>query len=133
MKAHPLLRSYMAGIAVPTPFLLVIVAGFTLARATLQVSLPVEHAIIFPMAVVPNLWGLWNVLWVAAGGRWSLGLHGAVLPVILIPLGLLLAGALGIDFIRPGLIAAFAPLAIAIYYLAWKYLVAFCNAELGIA
>jgi len=40
---------------------------------------------------------------------------------------------LGIDLITPRLVAAFAPVAIALYYLAWKYLVGYCNAVLGIA
>ena len=135
MKTHPFLRAYMAGIAVPTPFLIVIVIGFTIARARFHMPVPLEHAIIFPMAVVPNLWGVWNILRLAAGAgdRWSIGLHGALLPIVLIPLGLLLARVFEIEFVRPGLAAAFAPLAIAIYYLAWKYLVGYCNAVLGIA
>ena len=33
MKTHPYLRAYMAGIAVPTPFLLVAVTGFTIGRS----------------------------------------------------------------------------------------------------
>ena len=135
MKTHPLLRAYMAGIVVPTPFLIVIVIGFTIAQATLRLSAPLEHAIIFPMAVVPNLWGAWNMLRLAsrAADRWPIGLHGAVLPLILIPLGLLLARVFAIDFIKPAAAVAFAPLAIGVYYLAWKYLVAYCNAVLGIS
>jgi hypothetical protein len=135
MKPHPLLRAYMAGIVVPTPFLLLIVIGFTIARATVHMSAPLEHAIIFPMAVVPNLWGVWNMLRVGTGtaDRWPIGVHGALLPLVLIPLGLLLARVLGIDFIRPAVGAALAPVAIGIYYLAWKYLVGYCNEVLGIA
>ena len=93
-----------------------------------------EHVIIFPMAVVPNAWGLWNMLRVAmgAGDRWPIGVHGAVLPLLLMPLGLLLARVFEIDIITPGLVAAFAPLALAMYYLAWKYLVAYCNRVLGV-
>jgi hypothetical protein len=33
-----------------------------------NVPVPIERVIVFPMAVVPNLWGAWNVLRVAAGG-----------------------------------------------------------------
>ena len=79
MRPRPYLRAYMAGIVVPTPFLLVIVTGFTIARARFGVPVPLEHAIIFPMAVVPNLWGLWNMLRLAvgAGDRWPIGVHGA--------------------------------------------------------
>jgi hypothetical protein len=135
MKTHPYLRAYMAGIAVPTPFLLAAVTGFTIVRSSFTLPLPLEHVIIFPMAVVPNAWGAWNMLRLAMGGgdRWPIGLHGAVLPVLLIPLGLVLARMFGIDLITPRLGAAFAPVAIALYYLAWKYLVGYCNAVLGIA
>lgn len=135
MKTHPYLRAYMAGIAVPTPFLIVWVTGFTIARTTLRLPLPLEHVIIFPMAVVPNLWGLWNVLRLAlgAGDRWPIGLHGAVLPLILMPIALLLARLLAIDIITPSLVAVFAPVAIIVYYLAWKYLVGYLNGIMGIA
>jgi hypothetical protein len=135
MKTHPYLRAYMAGIAVPTPFLIVWVTAFTIARTTLRLPLPLEHVIIFPMAVVPNLWGLWNVLWLAigAGDRWPIGLHGAVLPLILMPIALLLARLLAIDIITPGLAAMFAPFGIVVYYLAWKYLVGYLNGIMGIA
>jgi len=135
MKTHPYLRAYMAGIAVPTPFLIVWVTGFTIARTTLRLPLPLEHVIIFPMAVVPNLWGLWNVLRLAlgAGDRWPIGLHGAVLPLILMPIALLLARLLAIDIITPSLVAVFAPVAIFVYYLAWKYLVGYLNEIMGIA
>jgi hypothetical protein len=135
MKTHPLLRAYMAGIVVPTPFLIVIAIGFTIARASFHMSAPLEHAIIFPMAVVPNLWGVWNMLRIASrtADKWPIGLHGALLPLVLIPLGLLLARVLGLDFIRPAVGLALAPVAIGVYYLAWKYLVGYCNDVLGIA
>jgi hypothetical protein len=124
----------MAGIAVPTPFLLVAVTGFTIGRSIFTLPPPVEHVIIFPMAVVPNLWGVWNMLRLALGpgDRWPIGLHGAVLPLLLMPLGLLLARVFAIDIITPQLVVVFAPFAIAMYYLAWKYLVAYLNAVLGI-
>src|SRR5438067_5230075 len=134
MKPHPYLRAYMAGIAVPTPFLLVAVTGFTIGRS-LGLPVALDHVILFPMAVVPNLWGIWNMLRLAlgAGDRWSIGVHGAVLPLLLIPLGLLLARVFAIDIITAGRVAVFAPLVILVYYLAWKYLVGYFNAFLGIA
>ena len=67
MNNHPYLRAYMAGIAVPTPLLLVALTLFSIARFVYNVPIPVERVIIFPMAIVPNLFGVWNVLHVASG------------------------------------------------------------------
>jgi hypothetical protein len=83
------------------------------------------------MAVVPNAWGLWNVLFVALRSRLqlSIGLHGALLPILLAPLGIVVASLL--NFSIPGFAAhAFlivAPVGLLVYYLAWKYLVGFLN------
>ncbi len=134
MNTHPYLRAYMAGIVVPTVFLLVAMTVFTLARFVYQVPIPIERVIVFPMAVVPNVWGGWNMLRVAVGGdRWPIGLHGALLPLLLMPLGLLLLRTFAIDVITPALLAVLAPFAISVYYLAWKYLVGYFNAVLGVA
>ena len=65
MNQHPYLRAYMAGIVAPTIFLLVAATAFTIARYVYNFPVPVERVIVFPMAVVPNIWGLWNVLYVA--------------------------------------------------------------------
>ena len=45
------------------------------------------------MAVVPNLWGLWNMLWIATKSKThlSIGVHGAFIPALLVPAGILLA------------------------------------------
>jgi hypothetical protein len=137
MNQHPYLRAYLAGIAVPTPFLLVIITGYTVLRLVYHFPVPVERFIVFPMAVVPNAWGLWNVLFVAWRRRipLSLGLHGALLPILLAPLGLIASALL--NFSIPGFAAhAFpilAPVALIVYYLVWKYLVGFLNRLLGIA
>ncbi len=90
MNQHTYLRAYMAGITVPTIFLLVVATVFTMLRYVFDVPVPVERVIVFPMAVVPNAWGLWNILFVALRSRWqlSLGLHGALLPILLAPLGI---------------------------------------------
>src|SRR3989442_15996083 len=135
MKTHPFLRAYMAGIVVPTVALLFGATAFVIARYVYNVPIPIERVIMFPMAVVPNLWGVWNMLPLAIGGarRWPIGAHGALLPLILIPLGWLLARVFAIDAITPPLVAVFAPLAMAVYYLAWKHLVGYFNAVLGIA
>ena len=64
MSQHPYLRAYMAGITVPTVFLLVAMTGFIIARLVYNVPIPIERVIVFPMAVIPNLWGVWNMLYV---------------------------------------------------------------------
>ena len=52
MNKHPFLRAYLAGIAVPTVFLLVIMTGYTCARYVWNIPLPIERVIVFPMAAV---------------------------------------------------------------------------------
>ena len=134
MNSHPYLRAYMAGIALPQFFMLFILAAFVLGRFVYDIPVPIERGIAFPMAVVPNLWGVWNILYTARHGRrWSLGVHGAVLPLLLMPAGLLLAKHLGISFVTPSLAATFAPVGVAAYYLLWKYIVGFLNETLGVA
>jgi hypothetical protein len=152
MRPHPYLRAYMAGIVVPTVVLLLIVTVFAVFRlvvlpipedttdrgAMLGSMLMMERlgrAIIFPMAVVPNLWGIWNILYMALRRRTaiSLGMHGATLPLVLVPLGIPLARAFGVFTINVAAIVPFTVIAMAAYYLIWKYVVDFLNAELGIA
>ncbi len=137
MNRHPYLRAYMAGIVVPTVFLLVIMTVFTVARYVWNVPTPIERVIVFPMAVVPNLWGLWNVLylWLRSHRGVPLGFHGAALPFLLAPLGYAVTRLL--DFALPGFAASVFPftfpVAVIVYYLAWKHLVGFFNDLLGIA
>jgi len=136
MNRHPYLRAYLAGICVPTIFLVIVATFFTFLRYVYNFPVPIERVIVFPMAAVPNLWGLWNVLFLASHNRLhlSLGLHGALLPFVLAPLGMLVASLL--NFPVPafaGHVFPFAaPVALILYYLAWKYLVGALNAELGI-
>ncbi len=137
MKPHAYLRAYMAGIVVPTIVLLIGVTAFAIARYAYHFPAPLERLMIFPMAVVPNLWGLWNMLFLASHSRThlSIGFHGALLPVLLGPLGFMLTRIL--DFAIPheiaGLLPIAAPIALIVYYLAWKYIVGFLNGVLGIA
>ena len=58
MNTHPYLRAYLAGIAVPTMFMLVVLTFFIVARFVYNVPVVIERLLVFPMAVVPNLWGL---------------------------------------------------------------------------
>jgi hypothetical protein len=137
MNRYIYLRAYMAGIVVPTVFLLVVMTGYCVLRYIYSFPVPVERLIVFPMAVVPNLWGLWNVLYVAlrSSSRLSIGAHGAILPVLLAPLGFLLTRIL--DFPIPSSVAHAIPvgaaIALLVYYFAWKYLVAGLNRVLEIA
>ena len=137
MNHHIYLRAYLAGIAVPTVFLLVVATLFIIARYVYNIPVPVERIIVFPMAFVPNAWGLWNVLFIALRPRLqlSIGLHGAILPILLAPLGFVVASLL--HFSIPGFaahaFAIIAPIALIAYYLAWKYLVGFLNRVLEIA
>lgn len=137
MSKHPYLRAYLAGIAIPTAALLVIMTVYTIIRYIYAVPVPIERIIIFPMAAVPNAWGLWNVLYVAflEKRHVSLGIFGGVLLLLLAPGGYCVTRLL--NFTVPGEVFHVAPFGLAIgliiYYLLWKYFVGFLNAELGIA
>ena len=148
MSQHPYLRAYLAGIAVPTCFMLVVFTVFCIARFVCRVPVPIERAIVFPLALIPNAFGAWNMLFLALHRRryLPLGIHGAILPFIIAPIGFLIATSLGflvvtghglvwfqtitIDYSGVALIFPAAPI---IYYLVWKYLVGFLNELLGIA
>ena len=137
MNQHTYLRAYMAGIVIPTIFLLLVATGFTMVRYVYNIPIPIERVLVFPMAVVPNLWGLWNIAFIASHQHThlSIGIHGAILPFILGPLGILMSSLL--DFTIPGFATHFfpvaAPVALIAYYLVWKYFVASLNQVLGIA
>jgi hypothetical protein len=89
MNTHPYLRAYMAGTFVPSLALLVALTVFSVTRLVLQVPIPLERVIIFPMALVPNAFGLWNMLyvWSRPHRHLPIGLHGAMLPVIMMSIG----------------------------------------------
>ena len=144
MKTHPYLRAYMAGIVVPTLFLLVIMAINAWQTFYFEVSnqfviplasRPLDRALLFPMAVVPNMWGVWNMLYLRlrARSRLSLGMHGALLVIILIPGGITLARFFDVFTIQWQFALPMFPVGMTIYYLAWKYFVGFLNTEMGIA
>lgn len=136
MNKHPYLRAYLAGIAVPTVVLLVFVTAYTIIRYVYAVPVPIERIIMFPMAAVPNAWGLWNVLYVAFVEKRhvSLGIFGGALPLLLAPGGYCVTRL--VNFTVPDEVLHVAPFGLAIglivYYLAWKYFVGFLNTELGI-
>jgi len=148
MNTHPYLRAYLAGIFLPTLVLPVLLTVFIVARIVIQVSTPIEQVLIFPMAIVPSLFGLWNMLYLSLHTRThhAIGLHGAVLPLLMAPIGALVAthlnvleiGSRGIVWFQTCTIpyALLAPgflVAMAAYYLVWKYIVGNLNRVLGIA
>ena len=133
MHQHKYLRAYMAGIVAPTMFLLVVLTAFVVARIVYRIPIPIERMMVFPMALIPNLWGLWNMLYLRLRGSWSLpiGIHGALLVILVVPSGLVLGRVL--NFELPQLAVLGVPAALVAYYLLWKYLVNFLNELLGIA
>jgi hypothetical protein len=148
MNNHPYLRAYMAGISVLTPLLLIPLMAFFIARFVYNIPVPVERVIIFPMAIIPNLFGVWNMLHLASRERTRLplGIHGAILPFIIAPAGFLLGRSLGflrttqygfsyfgVVQIHYTFVAAVFPVVLIVYYLVWKYLIGFCNRVAGIA
>jgi hypothetical protein len=148
MNTHPYLRAYLAGAFLPTLVMPLMLTAFIVLRIVLEWPVPIEQAMIFPMAIVPSLFGLWNMLWLASHVRtgFPIGLQGAVLPVLMAPAGGLVACTLGVLRLEPHglvwfqavhfsytLIAVGWLAAIAGYYLVWKYLVGFLNRALGIA
>src|SRR5437764_12241300 len=98
MQSHPYLRAYMAGTLVPTVFLLVLLTVYTLYGFRLYLEVPSQfvlamparplaRAMVFPMAIVLNLWGAWNVvhLKLRSSLHVPLGAFGAVQSIILLP------------------------------------------------
>lgn len=148
MNPHPYLRAFLAGAFLPTLVLPLALTAFVIFRLLLRAPFPVERGLVFPMALVPSIFGLWNMLWLRSHARTHLpiGIHGALLPLLLMPCGAWLASCLGLLVIRAhgvvwfdavhlpySLLAPAYLAALAGYYLAWKYVVGFLNHTLGIA
>lgn len=148
MNTHPYLRAFLAGILMPTLLMPLLLAAFLVTRLVLQSPIPIERGLVFPLALVPTLWGLWSMLWLKshAATNLSIGAHGAILPFLMLPAGTTVAKFAGVialgasqvtwfqavqipyAFIAVGFLAG-----IAIYYLVWKYVVGFLTRVLGIA
>ena len=148
MNTHPYLRAYMAGIVAPSLALLVALTVFILTRLVFHVPIPIERVIIFPMALVPSAFGLWNIVYVWSRPRRHLpiGFHGALLPLILAAAGtigascggFLVIGAHGVTWFQAisvpyYLVVPWFFIVVVVYYLVWKYVVGFLNEMLGIA
>ena len=140
----------MAGIVVPTVFLIVAMTIYAIFRfqngrpVYLEVpsqfvfgvpGRPLESMIVFPMAVVPNLWGVWNMLHLRLRGHLpiSLAAFGALLPLLLVPFIITLGRVLDVFYVQMEFALSAIPVGMALYYLVWKFLVGSLNQEMGIA
>ncbi len=126
----------MVGITIPTFLLLFIFSGFAIARHAFDIAISIERVVIFPLAVVPNLWGFWNVLYVGLSRHRYLpiGLHGAILAFVQLLVAVAAASFLDFEiphFAQNAFPFAF-PIIVVVFYLVWKHFVAFFNAILGI-
>jgi hypothetical protein len=130
---HPYLRAYMAGAALPTMLVPLVIVGIYVQQPTVH-GFHVEDVLIFPIGLVPNAWGVWNALhvWVRGHRDVSSGAFGTLLPFVLAPLAFLLQ--LGLDRViwTPAMFAIGFPVTLAVYYLAWKHVVARFNDALGL-
>jgi len=138
MTTHPYMRAYMAGVTVPSVFLLFVFVVFCVIRLAYNPEFPIERVLVFPMALVPAIWGVWNMVYLAMRTRryLPLGAHGALVPVFLVPVALTAAKAFGFELTLAAswtIVIVAVPLLAIIYYLAWKFLVGFFNELLGIA
>ncbi|HSS20381.1 MAG TPA: hypothetical protein VLL54_09930 [Pyrinomonadaceae bacterium] len=124
-------RAYLAGVAFPTVFLAVILVVFVCLQLKGIVSNSASAFLIFPMALVPNVWGIWNMAYVALSKRreFDVGLFGAVLPALIAPLMFATSQFLGHpphDLRWPTVVSA-VMVGVIIYYLLWKHLVGYLN------
>ncbi len=137
MNQHKYLRAYMAGIVAPTIFLLVVVMGFTILRLCLQCPRSARARDRVSDGRRAQLLGPLECFLCGVRSRLhlSIGLHGALLPFLLAPLGIVLTSLL--NFSIPGFarhaFPILAPLVLILYYLLWKYLVGFLNRVVNLA
>ena len=136
MQSHIYLRAYMAGVTVPSVLVILMLAGFVVLRFGYNVPIPIERFLVFPLAIVPGLWGLWNMLYIVVRKHWRipLGLHGALVPLVAGPLALGNAFLAGFEVSRSAwtIFPAGVVLAMLAYYLMWKYLVGLLNGVLDV-
>jgi hypothetical protein len=130
---HPFLRAYMAGIALPTMVIPLVVAVLAMSHSGGR-GADLERVLIFPVGLAPNAWGLWNIfyVWIRRYRELPIGPFGIVLVLIVAPAAFGLQVALGHIVWTPELFAIGFPLTLVIYYLAWKHVVARLNDLLGI-
>ena len=120
----------MAGIVPPTALSLLVYVLMTLGRSLFSFQPPaVESFIVFPLVVIPNLWGIWNGIRATMRRRLPLAVHGALLPIINFGLGYVLMRTA--DYVPSAQMMRFGPVSLlmtmAFYYLTWKFAVGFLN------
>jgi hypothetical protein len=130
---HPYLRAYLAGIAIPTMVIPLVVAAVATHHSATR-PLHLEDVVIFPIALVPNAWGLWNVLYTRLRRTWNvpIGAFGAALLLVLGPAGYAIQLAVGIMVWTPSLLAVGIPITMALYYLVWLHAVSRLNDVVGL-
>lgn len=148
MNTHPYLRAYMAGVTAPSVGVLIALCIFILTRLVFHVPIPIERVIMFPMGVIPSAFGIWNIVYVSSRphSSWPIGLHGALLPMMLAVIGTFFAvlsgfmaiGSQGVTWFQTidvpySLVAIWFVGALVLYYLIWKYVVGYLNRVLGVA
>ena len=130
---HPFIRAYMAGIALPTMVVPLVVATLAMAHAGGRGE-DLERVLIFPVGLAPNAWGLWNIfyVWIRRHREIPIGPFGIVLVVIIAPAAFALQVTLGQMVWTRDLFVIGFPLTLVIYYLAWKHGVARLNDLVGV-
>jgi len=130
---HPYLRAYLAGIALPTMVIPLVILVLAIAGPTSH-DFHIEDVVIFPIGLVPNAWGLWNMLyvWIRRRRQINAGIYGALLVAVIVPLAFGVQFALGKFLWTPELFTIGFPVALIAYYLAWKVVVSRINDILGV-
>jgi hypothetical protein len=130
---HPYLRAYLSGIALPTMVVPIVVLVLSLQHPTGH-SFHIEDVLIFPIGLVPNAWGLWNMLyvWLRKRREIPVGPYGVALVLLIAPAAFGIQLALGNMLWTPGLVAVGLPITLVLYFLTWKYVVARINDVLGV-
>jgi hypothetical protein len=124
----------MAGITIPTMVLVLVLGVASASHAVYHGPIPVERIALFPATLGPNLWGVWNVLYVAIRRRreWPIGVHGALLTLLVGPIAWAVSTALDARIVTLPAAAGVLPFVVVVYYLVWKHGVAFLNDVLGV-
>ena len=129
---NPFLRAYLAGVALPSLFVCAVAVVVALNFSAIPGS--IERAMLFPMAINPFMWGAWNALYVGVRRRWHIPISwfGALLAVLLIPSGVVLAQTLALTFVTArGAAVALVPTA-TVYFVLWASVVARLNRFVGV-